>query len=36
MGNILQRYCSSNAGICKLRLYYGEFWLAITLDADQN
>ena len=36
MGNILQRYCSSKVGTCQLRLYYGWFWLAITLHADQN
>ena len=36
MGNILQRYCASDVGICQLRLYYDWFWLAITLHADQN
>ena len=32
----MQRYCSSNVGICQLRLYYGWFWLAITFHAEQN
>ena len=32
----MQRYCSSKVVICQLRLYYGWFWLAITLHAEQN
>ena len=36
MGNILQRHCSLKVGICQLKLYYGWFWLAITLHDDQN
>ena len=33
MGYILQRYFSSNVGICQRRLHYGWFWLAITLES---
>ena len=38
MGNILSRYCSLEVGLVGrvLKLYYGYFWLAIILYADQN